>query len=253
VGLSVGAALGLGLALERAAPHESVQPTWRVNLGMWLAATLLRGVVFGGAEWRVARWTEASHFGLLQAAAAPAWAGLAATVLALDLVSYFWHRANHALPFLWRFHRVHHADPALSATTALRFHPGEILLSVPVRLAAIAALGAPVAGVVVFESVFGAMNALEHARVLLPARLERALALAVVTPALHRKHHSILQREHDSNYGTTFSVWDRIGRTLQANDPASHFPIGLTPAETGDPRALGAMLLEPFRARGPAT
>jgi sterol desaturase/sphingolipid hydroxylase (fatty acid hydroxylase superfamily) len=253
VSVSVALALGLGLLLERVAPHESLRPTWSVNLGIWLAATGLRAVVFGGAEWRVARWTEASQFGLLQAAAAPRWLAVAATVLALDFVSYLWHRANHVLPLLWRFHRVHHADPALHATTALRFHPGEILLSVPVRLAAIAALGAPMAGVVVFEAVFGAMNALEHARFVLPARLERALGRALVTPALHRRHHSVVRREHDSNYGTTFTFWDRLGRTFGSNDPESHFAIGLGAGETGDPRALGAMLLEPFRARGPAT
>src|SRR5262249_50061850 len=192
-------------------------------------------------------------FGLLQAAAAPAWLAVAATVLALDLVSYLWHRANHAVPVLWRFHRVHHADPALHVSTALRFHPGEILLSAPVRLAAIAALGAPLAGVVAFESLFGAMNALEHARVELPSRIERALSLVLVTPALHRFHHSVVQSEHDSNYATTFSVWDRLGRSFRSNDPASHFPIGLGPGEAGDPRALRAMLLEPFRAGGPAT
>jgi sterol desaturase/sphingolipid hydroxylase (fatty acid hydroxylase superfamily) len=253
VSLSVAAALGLGWLAERAAPHESLRPAWRANLGVWLAATVLRGAVFGGAEWRVARWAEGSHFGLLQAAGAPAWLAVAATIAALDLVSYLWHRANHGLPLLWRFHRVHHADPALHVSTALRFHPGEILLSVPVRLAAIAALGAPLAGVVAFESVFGAMNALEHASFELPARLERALGLVLVTPALHRRHHSVLRREHDSNYGTTFSVWDRIARSYLPNDPASHFPIGLPAHETGDPRALGAMLLEPFRARGPVT
>ena len=253
VSASVGAALALGLALERAAPHESVRPAWGVNLGIWLAATALRAAVFGGAEWQVARWAEASHFGLFQAAAAPAWLAVAATVLALDLVSYLWHRANHRVPVLWRFHRVHHADPALHVSTALRFHPGEILLSVPVRLAAIAVLGAPVAGVIAFESFFGAMNALEPARFSVPARLARALALVLVTPALHRVHHAVSRREHDSNYSTTFSVWDRLGRSFRAGDPASHFPIGLAAGETGDPRALGAMLLEPFRARGAAT
>ncbi|HTO09101.1 MAG TPA: sterol desaturase family protein [Myxococcota bacterium] len=253
VSAAVGSALALGLALERVAPHESVRPAWGVNLGIWLAATALRAAVFGGAEWQLARWSEGGHFGLLQAAAAPGWLAIGVTVLGLDLVSYLWHRANHAVPFLWRFHRVHHADPALHVSTALRFHPGEILMSVPVRLAAVAALGAPVAGVVVFECVFGAMNALEHARFALPAPLERALQLWLVTPALHRVHHSVVRREHDSNYATTFTLWDRAGRSFRANDPASHFPIGLGPGETGDPRALGAMLLEPFRARGPVT
>jgi len=168
-------------------------------------------------------------------------------VLGLDLVSYLWHRANHLVPFLWRFHRVHHLDEALSATSALRFHPGEILLAVPVKLAAIAALGAPLAGLVVFDALFGAANALEHGNFDLPARLERRLGGALITPALHRRHHAVPREEHDRNYGTIFSFWDRLGRTLFASGSDARFPTGLA-ARDGDPAALGAMLAAPFRA-----
>lgn len=248
VSVSVAAALALGLTLERVAPHESLRPAWTANLGVWLAAVTLRALAFGGAEWGVARWAEAHGFGLLHLLDAPLALAVAATVLGLDLVSYLWHRANHALPLLWRFHRVHHADPAVHVSTALRFHPGEILLSVPVRLGAIALFGAPFIGVVVFEAVFGAANALEHGSFDLPPRLERALAFALITPALHRRHHSVLQREHDANYGTTFSFWDRLGRSACANTSAEHFALGLPDGEAGDPRSLRAMLVEPFRA-----
>jgi sterol desaturase/sphingolipid hydroxylase (fatty acid hydroxylase superfamily) len=246
VGASIAAAFALGLGLERLAPHESLRPTWVVNVGVWLVALGLRGVVFGGAEWKVAAWTTESGFGLL--AHAPLAAGVAATVFALDAVSYLWHRANHSLPLLWRFHRVHHADPAVHVSTALRFHPGEILLSVPVRLAAIALLGAPLLGVVVFEAIFGAANALEHGSFDLPPRLERALGYALITPALHRRHHSVLRREHDANYGTIWSLWDRLAGTVCANSSAEHFALGLPAGSTADPRSLGAMLGEPFRA-----
>jgi sterol desaturase/sphingolipid hydroxylase (fatty acid hydroxylase superfamily) len=245
---SVAAAFALGLASERLAPHESLRPAWLVNGGVWLAAVTLRALVFGGAEWRVARWVEESGFGALQLAAAPAAFALAATVLGLDFVSYLWHRANHLLRLLWRFHRVHHADPAVHVSTALRFHPGEILLSVPVRLAAIALLGAPLAAVVAFEAIFGAANALQHASFDLPAPVERALGLVLITPALHRRHHSVLRAEHDSNYGTIFSFWDRLGRSRRANSSAEHFPVGLPEGATSDPRSLAAMLGEPFRA-----
>jgi sterol desaturase/sphingolipid hydroxylase (fatty acid hydroxylase superfamily) len=247
VSVSVATALALGLAAERIAPHEPLRPAWLANLGVWAAAVALRALVFGGAEWWVARWVETSHFGLLQVTGAPPALAVLVTVLGLDLTSYLWHRANHALPFLWRFHRVHHADPAVHVSTALRFHPGEILLSVPVRLAAVALLGAPVAGVVVFEAVFGAVNALEHGSFDLPARLERALGSVVITPALHRRHHSVLRAEHDSNYGTIFGFWDRLGRSRRESTSAEHFPLGL-PEVTADPRSLGAMLAEPFRA-----
>jgi sterol desaturase/sphingolipid hydroxylase (fatty acid hydroxylase superfamily) len=245
---SIAAALALGLALERLAPHESLRPTWLVNAGIWAVAVSLRALLFGGAEWSAAAWTTDARVGALQVAHVPAAFAVVATVLGLDAVSYLWHRANHAVPFLWRFHRVHHADPAVHVTTALRFHPGEILLSVPIRLAAIALLGAPLAAVVAFEALFGAANALEHGSFDLPARLERALGLALITPALHRRHHSVLRREHDSNYGTIFSFWDRMGRSACANTSAEHFALGLPEGATADPRSLPAMLAEPLRA-----
>ena len=248
VSSSVAAALALGLACERVAPHESLRPTWIVNLGVWLAAVTLRALAFGGAEWSVARWTEAREFGLLHAAPVPLTVAVLASVLGLDLVSYLWHRANHAVPVLWRFHRVHHADPAVHVSTSLRFHAGEILFSVPVRLTAIALLGAPLLGVVVFEAVFGAANALDHGSFDLPARLERALARLLITPALHRRHHSVLRRERDANYGTIFSFWDRLGRSACASTSADHFALGMPEGATGDPRSLSAMLREPFRA-----
>jgi sterol desaturase/sphingolipid hydroxylase (fatty acid hydroxylase superfamily) len=248
VSVSVAAALALGFACERIAPHESLHPTWVVNFGVWLVAVTLRALAFGGAEWKVAGWAEANNFGLLHATHAPLALAVVASVLGLDLVSYLWHRANHALPVLWRFHRVHHADPAVHVSTALRFHAGEILLSVPVRLSAIALLGVPLVGVAVFEAVFGAANALEHGSFDLPARLERALGVALITPALHRRHHSALRREHDSNYGTIFSFWDRLGRSACANTSAERFALGLPEGEAGDPRSLRAMLVEPFRA-----
>jgi len=242
VSASVAGGLALGLACERLAPHESLHPAWAANVGLWLVAVALRALAFGGAEWGVARWAEASDFGLLNAAHAPPALAVLATVFGLDLVSYLWHRANHTLPLLWRFHRVHHADPAVHVSSSLRFHAGEVLLSVPVRLTAIALLG-----VVAFEAVFGAANALEHGSFDLPARLERALALALITPALHRRHHSVLAREHDANYGTIFSFWDRLGRSACANTSAQHFPLGLPEGTTSDPRSLAAMLAEPFR------
>lgn len=245
--LWIAAALLLGLGLERAAPHAALRPAWRANVGLWAVGIGLRAVVFGAAPWALASWAAEHRVGLLNAYAVPGWLGLAASVLALDAVSYCWHRANHALPFLWRFHRVHHLDEALSVTSALRFHPGEILLAVPVKLAAIAALGIPPPGLAVFDALFGAANALEHGNFDLPARLERALGRALITPALHRRHHSVLQEEHDRNYGTIFSFWDRLGRTALPSGSDAQFPTGL--GEGGaDPAALAAMLAAPFRA-----
>ena len=245
--VAIAAGLALALALERAAPHAQLRPAWLANVGLWGVGIGLRAFVFGASQWSLAAWVEEAHVGLLNAFAAPLWVAIPASVLGLDLVSYAWHRANHVVPFLWRFHSVHHRDEALSATSALRFHPGEILLAVPVKLLAIAALGTPVAGVVVFDALFGAANALEHGNFDLPAHVERALGRALITPALHRRHHAVPREEHDRNFGTIFSVWDRLGRTLLGSSSQAQFPTGLAPRDA-DPAALGAMLAVPFRA-----
>jgi sterol desaturase/sphingolipid hydroxylase (fatty acid hydroxylase superfamily) len=170
--------------------------------------------------------------------------------LGLDAVSYLWHRLNHSVPLLWRFHRVHHADASFSVTTALRFHPGELVLSIPIRLAAIVALGVPPQAVLVFEVVFGAANVLEHGNFDLPRRLEGAVQRVFVTPALHRVHHIAEWHVLDSNFGTVFSIWDRIGRTLRAGDPARRVVTGLPDRAGLGPPALAESLLLPFRSPG---
>ena len=136
-GLAPLAAFALGLVLERIAPHAALRPAWRANLGLWLLDAMLMAAVCGACGWTVAAWAQASGVGLLNAVDAPLGAGIAATIVVLDLVSYVWHRANHEVGFLWRFHRVHHADADYHVSTALRFHPGELLLALPVRLAAV--------------------------------------------------------------------------------------------------------------------
>jgi sterol desaturase/sphingolipid hydroxylase (fatty acid hydroxylase superfamily) len=168
-------------------------------------------------------------------------------LVALDLVSYLWHRANHGVAWLWRFHRVHHTDDAYHVSTALRFHPGELLLGLPVRLAAIMLLGASAAGVLAFEAVFGIANVLEHGNFDLPVWLERRIDRVLVTPALHRRHHSVEQRERDTNFGTIFCVWDRLARTRRADTSASRFPTGLGTGANATARSLGVQLGLPLR------
>jgi sterol desaturase/sphingolipid hydroxylase (fatty acid hydroxylase superfamily) len=244
-----GLALALGLALERLTPHARLRPAWGANLGLWLAGVAAVSLVCGACSFAAARFAEARGLGLFAALAAPAWLGALLSIPALDLVSYLWHRANHALPFLWRFHRVHHADPALHVTSALRFHPGELLLSLPIRAGAVVLLGAPPFGVALFELVFAAANVLEHGNFDLPAWLERALGRAVITPALHRLHHSRLRREHDSNFGTIFSLWDRVGRSFGASTSAARFATGEPGLGARDPVSFAAMLAAPFAAQ----
>jgi sterol desaturase/sphingolipid hydroxylase (fatty acid hydroxylase superfamily) len=141
--LSAGVAVALAFALERSRPHTLLRPAWRTNLGLWAIDSLVMATVCGACGWLVASWAAAQGLGLLAWAGAEKWAAVAIGILGLDAVSYAWHRANHRLPPLWRFHQVHHGDASFHFTTALRFHPGELLLALPVRLAAVVLLGVP--------------------------------------------------------------------------------------------------------------
>lgn len=248
-GLAPLAAFGIGLALERFVPHAALKPAWRVNLGLFAIGAILTTLVCGACGFAIASWAHSSGFGLLNAIELPIAAGIAATILGLDLVSYAWHRANHEVSALWRFHRVHHADADYHVSTALRFHPGELLLALPVRLAAIAALGAPPVAVLVFEAIFGIANVLEHGNFNLPLRVERLVGRVVVTPALHRRHHSTERRDRDANYGTVLSLWDRAARTLRPSSSAALIDTGLRDWIGAGDRSLAAMLLAPLRSR----
>jgi sterol desaturase/sphingolipid hydroxylase (fatty acid hydroxylase superfamily) len=239
-------ALALGLALERWRPHERLRPAWGTNLGLFVAGSLATAAVCGACGWTVAAWAAAHGFGLLAWAGADRAAAIVVGLLALDAVSYLWHRLNHSVPLFWRFHQVHHADASFHVTTALRFHPGELLLAVPVRLGAILALGVPPEGVLVFEVVFGAANVLEHGNFDLPRRLDGIARGFFITPALHRAHHTSEWRELDTNFGTIFSIWDRLGRTFHPSEPARRIVTGLPSRLPLGPPALVESLLLPF-------
>jgi sterol desaturase/sphingolipid hydroxylase (fatty acid hydroxylase superfamily) len=170
-------------------------------------------------------------------------------LLGLDAVSYLWHRANHQVPLLWRFHQVHHADASFHVTTALRFHPGELLLALPVRLAAVVALGVPPEGVLLFELVFGVANLLEHGNFDLPRRLEYLARRVFVTPALHRGHHVSDWRDLNTNFGTVLSIWDRLAATFHASEPDRRVVTGLPNWPRREAPGLAESLLLPFAPR----
>ena len=150
------------------------------------------------------------NWGLLNALDLPFWPALILSLLLLDLIIYLQHRLFHAVPLLWRLHRVHHADTEFDVTTALRFHPGEMLVSMGIKLAAIAALGPPALAVLVFEIVLNGAAMFNHANVTLPARAERLLRLFIVTPDMHRIHHSVRPEEFNRNFGFNLPWWDRL-------------------------------------------
>jgi sterol desaturase/sphingolipid hydroxylase (fatty acid hydroxylase superfamily) len=232
-----GAAL-LVLAAEHTRPAVRQPRPWLVNVGLWLSGVALMRVACGACGLLVALRVERHGFGLLQWLPLHGWLELAAGVVALDGVLYLWHRANHHYAWLWRWHLVHHAERAYQVTTALRFHPGELLLALPLRLAAIALLGVPVVTLLVFELLFSAMNLFVHGNVALPERAERLLRRVLVTPALHRRHHARESPQRSANFGTIFSFFDRAAATLRVPETGA-------PAETGieGPRGDAAMSL----------
>ena len=171
------------------------------------------------------------------------WAGLAADIILLDLLIYWWHRANHVVPFLWRFHEVHHLDGFLDSTTALRFHFGEVLLSALARAVIIVLLDIPLASILVFESLILAAAIFHHSNLALPARLERGLSRLVITPSIHWVHHHARRGDTDSNYGTIFSFWDPLFGSRSPTPRTLTMAIGV---EGREERPLVHLLLRPF-------
>ena len=248
-GVTSACVLALALALERWRMHARLRPAWSTNLGLFAVSGVVMAIACGACGWTLAAWADSRDFGLLAGWAAPAWLAVGIGVVALDLVSWAWHAANHRVRWLWRFHQVHHADQSFHVTTALRFHPGELLLSLPVRLAAIVALGVPPIGVLVFEVVFGTANLLEHGNFDLPRRLDLGLQRLLITPAMHRVHHTREWRELDTNFGTIFSLWDRALGTFRAGDPQRQITTGLPDWERPEAPTLLQALALPFTPR----
>lgn len=173
-------------------------------------------------------------------------------VLVLDLAIYLQHVAFHFLPTLWRLHRVHHADMDFDVTTGLRFHPLEIVLSMLIKFAVVIFIGAPVLAVIVFEIVLNAAAMFNHGNVRLPKSLDRLLRWVIVTPDMHRVHHSVIVKETNSNFGFNFSWWDRLFATYRAQPKAGHeqMDIGFTQyREVKQSQGLWGMLLIPFRGK----
>ncbi|HUS25235.1 MAG TPA: sterol desaturase family protein [Candidatus Binatia bacterium] len=221
---------------------------WGANLPLVVLDALATRLLVPLGAVGVAAWAQARGIGLLPALhAAPLAAGAIAFV-ALDGVIYWQHRLFHGVPVLWRLHRVHHSDVEFDATTALRFHPGEIVLSMGVKMLAVAALGAPVAAVIAFEVALNASAMFNHANVRLPPALDAALRRVVVTPDMHRVHHSVLRAEHDRNYGFNLAWWDRLFGTYTAQPRDAHavMPIGLDHHRADPEQRLWALLRQPL-------
>jgi sterol desaturase/sphingolipid hydroxylase (fatty acid hydroxylase superfamily) len=222
---------------------------WPNNLGIVIVDTLLVRILLPTTAVGLALFAEARGFGLFNAIALPAWAGVTGSVVILDLAIYLQHVLFHAVPALWRLHRMHHADLEFDVSTGLRFHPIEILLSLLIKFAVVAVLGAPALAVLIFEVLLNATSMFNHANVRIPPGIDNVLRWLVVTPDMHRVHHSILARETNSNFGFNLPWWDRLFGTYRAQPTAGHEAMTIGIDQFRDSRELGLdrMLLQPFR------
>lgn len=249
--------LGLFVGVLAAALTWQVLAPARVAIGRtgkrWLVNGALLLASQGVARWlaplaavSAAAWAQTHQIGLARWWAAPSWAEVALCWILLDLAIYAQHRAMHEAPWLWRFHAVHHADAHVDATTALRFHPGEIVISMLWKSAIVIAVGAPIWAVAAFEAAVNALALFNHANGRLPRPLEAALKPWLITPALHRLHHDAAAGAAAANYGFSVSLWDRLFASF-ADRPEPE-QLGLR-APPGDPESLAAMFAAPFTSR----
>jgi sterol desaturase/sphingolipid hydroxylase (fatty acid hydroxylase superfamily) len=213
-------------AWELLAPRRRLsQPKarrWLNNLGLVVLNTVLLRLVFPLAAVGVAATAELNGWGLLNRVETPGWLALTAAVVILDGAIYLQHVMFHAVPLFWRLHRVHHADLDFDVTTGSRFHPVEILLSMLIKFAVIVLLGPPLAAVVIFEVLLNATAMFNHSNVRLPASIDALLRIAIVTPDMHRVHHSHLVHETNSNFGFNLSLWDRLFGTYRGQPEEGH-------------------------------
>lgn len=223
---------------------------WPGNLAIAALGALLVRLVLPMGVIGVAEVVAARDVGLLNQLPLPPLPGAIVAVVLLDLGLYLQHVLVHAVPLLWRLHRMHHADLDFDVTTGARFHPLEILLSFGLKCALVTALGAPPVAVLAFELLLNASSMFNHGNVALPRWLETSLRLVLVTPAMHRVHHSAQPLETNSNFGFALSLWDRLCGTYRAAPVAGHLgmTIGLTEFRAPGEEALLPMLLQPLRA-----
>lgn len=226
---------------------------WSGNLGIVVIDTLLVRLTFPVVAVGMATIAQVKGFGLFNVFAVPGWLAFVLSVLALDLAIYLQHVMFHAVPALWRLHRMHHADLEYDVTTGLRFHPVEILLSMGIKLAVVAVLGPPAVAVLVFEVLLNATAMFNHGNIRLPSGVDRFLRLFMVTPDMHRVHHSIDPAETNTNFGFNLTWWDRLLGTYKPEPKLGQqgMTIGIEQFRTRRDLWLDRMLIQP--ALGPAS
>lgn len=235
----------------RRAPRAAKGLRWANNVGMVAFNSLLLRIIFPTTATGLALLVAQHQWGLLNRLALPDFVRLILGVVALDLVIYFQHILFHAVPALWRLHRMHHADLDFDVTTGARFHPLEIVLSMLIKFSAITLLGPSALAVLIFEILLNTTAMFNHANVRLPWRIDAVLRWIIVTPDMHRVHHSINPDETNRNFGFNLSLWDRLLGTYRHHPAMGHTAMTIGIPEYRDPRQvnrIGGMLLMPFRA-----
>ena len=249
-GLALTSLFLLLFVLERFVPlrtaRQALIPRMLVNLSISALAFGAAAAFVQPTVTATLQVISARQFGLIHLVDLPAPAQFIIGFVLMDLMFYYWHRANHKIPFLWRFHNVHHIDPDLDVSTAFRFHFGEVAMSAGFRVVQIALIGVAPLTYAIYELVFQANTLFQHSNVRLPVRIERLLNKILVTPRMHGIHHSGILCETNSNYSVVFPWWDRLHRTLRLNIPQSRIVIGIPGYAAAADNRLGNALLLPF-------
>jgi sterol desaturase/sphingolipid hydroxylase (fatty acid hydroxylase superfamily) len=229
---------------------DSKAMRWFTNFSLLVIGTALIRLTLPIMPLAVAQLSLSRGWGLFNLVNSPAWLAVPLSFLLLDLVIYLQHAWFHHLPILWRFHRMHHTDLDLDVSSGNRFHPVEFLLSMLIKMVAITLLGAPAVAVLVFEVVLNAAAMFNHGNIKLPDALDRRLRLFIVTPDMHRVHHSIIPRETNSNFGFNIPLWDRLFGTYWPQPEKGHSDMTIGLKEYRDARTLTLhhLLVQPFRS-----
>lgn len=224
---------------------------WFSNISLSVINTLFVKLVLPVAVVGAAVLSVEQGWGFFNQFAVPDWLSVGLFLLLFDCAIYWQHRIFHAVPFLWRLHRMHHTDLDYDVSTAVRFHPLEILLSACIKLILVFVLGPLPAAVILAEVLLNAISLFNHSNLRLPEKVDRLLRLLVVTPDMHRVHHSVAVCEHNKNFGFNFPWWDRLFKTYRDQPQKGHkaMNIGLEGFQTNDALSLSSLLLQPFSKR----
>lgn len=252
----LGVFIGLLLAMAAWEMYRPKRPLslarrgrWPVNLGLAALNVIAMRLSIGAVAWLAAIWAADQQFGFFHWLPAPHWLAITLSLLLLDLAIYAQHVASHRWRWFWRLHQVHHTDLDFDTTTAVRFHPFEIMLSMLYKVALVLLLGADPAAVIAFEMILNGCALFNHGNVSLPPVFERRLRYWLVTPDMHRIHHSARQSETDSNYGFSLSCWDRLFKTYcaESRQPPTEMTIGLNGFRDASELSFIQLLALPFK------